>query len=379
MIYLYLLFYALILFYGAITLGVGPNEAKILFSSSNWLHFLELTLYSIYPKEWFIRVPVIVVTLINVWLYYLLSLKYLKNPQRAFLSASIFSLLPAVIGAGVIVNKAPFLVFLTLIFLFLYQEKPLLAYIFALAILFVDQAFAILFLSLSLYEFYKKEFKGAIYFFLLFLFSLLLFKLEVSGKPQNYFLDTFLIFTAIFSPLLFIYYFYVIYRIFVKEKKNLIWFISATSFLFALFLSFRQKIYLVDFAPFAVIGTVLMVKAFFATFAVRLKKFRKKLLAMFIIVMGTLLINDFILIFNRFLFNFLEPTEHFAYRYYLGKSLSNSLKELGVECVEVKSLSLELQLLFYGIKYCPKKLIFSPKGAFLIKFDGVELNRFDIN
>ncbi len=379
MIFLYLLFYAALLLYAAWSLPIGAVEAKILFLKSGWLHQLSFWLYSFYPSEIVVRLPQIVLSLVNIYLYYLLSLLYLKKPNQALFSAVLFSLLPAVIGAGVIVSEAPFVIFLTLLFLLLYFSYYPLAYPLALGMLFVDNAFSILFLALVLYTLYKRRFKELLFFLVLFLLSLMLYGFDVSGKPRTYFLDTFLLFSAIFSPLLFFYFFYVIYRILIKGSKDLVWFVSGVSFLFALALSFRQRIFLIDFAPFAVIGTLLMVKTFFHSLKVRLKRYRLKLWIAFWVVLASLVGSDLLLILHAPLFALFPSHTHFAYKNYFAKYLAKSLHQKKISCVDVSQPALQAQLRFYGIGMCPRALEFTPKGSYIISFRKRVLGRFNVS
>ncbi len=350
MIFAYLLLYACILVYGASKLGIGVQEATVVFAKHDWLHHLTFWLYNRYPSELVVRLPVILVTLFNIVLFWFVAKNYLKKPKDALLATLIFSLLPAVLGSGVVVSKAPFILFFILSFLLLYQkglDLPL-----AFILLFLDKAFAVLFVAVALYEIYAKKYKKAIVYGLFFALSLWLYGFEVGGRPKNYFLDTFAILSAIFSPLVFLYYFYSLYRVGLKEPKDIIWFVSATAFLFALILSFRQRIHIVDFAPFAVVGVVVMVRVFLRSFRVRLPKYRKKFQIAFWIVMLSLVLNDLALMFNGFLFDFLPPKSHFAYRYYLAKNLAKKLQDLKISCAYIKERSLARQLRFYHIGTC---------------------------
>ncbi len=367
MIFVYLLLYTLLLLYGASKFGIGVEEAKIIFTKQGWLHSLAFWLYERWPLELAVRLPVIVVTLLNITLFWLLAKRYLKKPQDALLAAVIFSLLPAVLGSGVVLSKAPFVLFITLLFLLSYQSW--FGQIVAIGVLFFDKAFAILFLGTALYELYAKRYKRAFFYALLFTLSLWLYGFDVGGRPRSYFLDTFATFSAIFSPLIFLYYFYSLYRVGVKEAKDIVWFVSATAFLFALILSFRQRIHIVDFAPFAVVGVVVMVWVFLHSLRVRLPKYRKKHLIAFWIIFGSLLINDLALVFNELLFSSFPPKRHFAYRYYLAKNLAKMLHTHNVHCANIKEHSLALQLRFYQIDECQIPRLLSKPAANTTKWE----------
>lgn len=358
MIYFYLILYATILLFGANELGIGPNEAKIIFTHP-WLSWLFTKLYSLQASELVVRLPVIFVSLVNVALFYRLSQNYLRQKDALF-STILFSLLPAVLGAAVIINKAPFIIFLTLIFLLFFSYENII-FIYAFFLIFVDKAFAILFLSVSLYFFYKKHMPKAWAYLGLFILSIYLYGFDIGGKPKSFFLDTFAVFSAIFSPLLFFYYFYAIYRVLVKERKDLLWFVSATPFLFALLLSFRQKIYLIDFAPFAVIGVIVMVKLFLHSYRVRLPKYRRKFRYALAIVLVMLLLNDMVLLMHGRLLTLLPTSANFVKNYYIGKLLASELLQRGITCIDAQN-ELALQLRFYGIENCKNYSLSKTKG-----------------
>ncbi len=377
MIFWYLLFYAFLLLYGAAKLGIGPDEAKILFASSGWLYRLAVSMYRLDASELVVRLPVVIVATLNVYLFYLLARRYLKKSYDAFFAAVLYSLLPAVLGAGVILNKAPFLIFFTALLLLL-SPLHILGMVLALCLLFLDKAFAILFLALGAYAIYKRRWKTAAFYLLLFVASLTIFGFDVGGKPKSYFLDTFAIFGAIFSPLLFLYFFYVIYRILVKERKDILWFVSAIAFLFALFLSFRQKILLLDFAPFAVFGVILMVRTFLHSVRSRLPRYRKRFYWVLLVVLFFMLLNDFALIFNDFFIG--RIPRHFAKQYYVGKLLAQKLRQKKIGCIESQERALALQLRFYGIGKCSLYRLNRKGGEVLnVKYNGKVFERYFVS
>ncbi len=357
MIFVYLAFYAAILILEANYLGIGAQEAKILFEGRGWLHEVVGFFYTLWPNELGVRTPVITVSLLNVVLFYFLAKIYLKRKTDVWLATVVFSLLPAVLGASIVINKASFIIFATLLFLLLFKKSEKAANLLLLLYLFWDKAFAILFLAIFFWALYEKR-KTALYYLFLFLLSWWIYGLQMGGKPQNHFLETFALFSAIFSPLVFLYFVYALYRTAIKGEKDILWFVSAVSFLFALLLSFRQHIHLVDFAPFVVVGVILMVKSFFQTYRVRLPKYRKKLLVAFWIVLASLILSDLMLIFNPLLFRFIPPKHHFAYKNFLAKSLAKTLEKLSIDCIHTPHKSLSLQLRFYKIKNCKKRELF---------------------
>ncbi len=367
MIVYYLLFYSLLLLYSASKLGIGPEEAKILYSSNGLLHFLSTSLLRLASNEVVVRIPTMILSLINLVLFYKLAQSYLRKKDDALLASILFSLLPAVIATSVIINKAPLIIFATLVYLLLRKQQEQYAHPLAILLLFVDKAFAVLFLSVALFYLYYHKKRRALFYFFLFAVSLMIYGFDIGGKPKNYFLDTIAVLSAIFSPLMFLYFFYTIYRILIKEQKDILWFIAGTSFLFALFLSFRQKIHLEDFAPFMVLGVILMVRTFFSSYRVRLEKYRKKLKISFAVVVGVMILNDIVLIDNSLLFATTSPKKHFAYYYYMPKLLAKALQKEGIKCIDANSPTLQLQLQFYGIGFCSTHKLFDKPNGFPVK------------
>ena len=186
---------------------------------------------------------------------------------------------------------------------------------------------------------------------ILFLLTLYFFGFETNGRPSGHFIDTFGIFAAVFSPFVFIFFVYTIYRIWVKEKKDLLWFIAICSFCFCMIVSVRQRLELEQFLPFCVIATPLMVRVFFNSYRVRLPKFRKGHKICTSLVILFLIFNWSAIIFNQVFYLFLsDPTKHLTYKFDVAKELADKLKEAGVQDIATEDTRLALRLKFYGIK-----------------------------
>jgi len=184
----------------------------------------------------------------------------------------------------------------------------------------------------------------------LFGISMQMYGFEIGGHPRGYFLDTFAIYASIFSPILFLYFFYTIYRVAIKEEKDLYWYIASTSLGLSLVFSLRQKIDIEDFAPFVVIAIPLMVKIFLHSFRVRLKIFRKNHYRFAKVMLSVLMINVVILLFNKPLYFILNnPEKHFAYKFHIVADLAKKLKQNNINNILCNNTTLQKQLKFYGI------------------------------
>jgi len=177
-----------------------------------------------------------------------------------------------------------------------------------------------------------------------------LYGFQVDGKPKGYFLDTCAIYATIFSPVLFIYFFYSMYRVGIKWERNLLWYIAITALGLSLLFSLRQKVAINDFAPFVVIAIPIMVKLFIHSLRVRLKEFRTIHYIMLRITLGVLILSFLLFIFNKSFYLFLNnPSSHAINKHYVVKELAEELKKLNIQGVTTPNNKLALRLRFYGI------------------------------
>lgn len=140
------------------------------------------------------------------------------------------------------------------------------------------------------------------------------------------------------------------YRSWIKDERTLIWYISITALLLSLLFSFRQRIYIEDFAPYVVISLPYMLKTFFHSYRVRLKEFRTKynILAFLIVLM--LSINVILTFVNKPLYLVLpNANKHFVYQYHFIKELVEELSSRGITSITTDDYELALRLKFYHI------------------------------
>jgi hypothetical protein len=170
------------------------------------------------------------------------------------------------------------------------------------------------------------------------------------GKPRGFLVDTFAIYATVFSPFLFFYFIYSIYRAGIKNERTLTWYISVTALFVSLIFSFRQRVYIEDYAPYIVISLPYMLKMFFHAYRVRLKEFRRNynILAGLVIIMLT--INVILTFVNKPLYLILpNPSKHFVHQYHFVKELAEELKNRGINSITTDNEELALRLKFYNI------------------------------
>jgi len=343
----------LFLLFGVHTLSISYKEALIYFEGQDFLHYLvQFSTQLFGQNDYALRAPFIVLHLLSILLMYQISKFYLTREEDRLLSVLVFVLLPGVVSSALLVNSASVVIFFTLLFIYLFLRKKKIGYSLLLVLpVFVDNSFVVLYLALVAYGFFVKNRYLLILSSLLFLLSLYMYGFTMDGKPRGYFLDALGAYSLIFSPLLFLYFFYTVYRIWVREKKSILWFIAFTALVVSILVSFRQRIIIEDFAPFVVVAIPLMVQVFVKSYRTRLPELRTMHRVLFVIIFSFLILNFFATYFNQIFYRFLErPQEHFAYKYHVAYGLAKKLKEKRIYQVQCSDKTMQLRLQFYKIE-----------------------------
>ncbi|MGB5793963.1 glycosyltransferase family 39 protein [Poseidonibacter sp.] len=342
----------IVLLFVANSLSISYKEALNVFENTSILTYITKTSIFIFGQnDIALRLPFIILYVLSSILMYKMTEGYFKYEKDRLISIILFMLLPGVLSASLLVNSAIIVTFCTLLYLYIYYVKKNHSYILLGLFLFIDNSFAILFLALAFYAYREKEKKLLQITSLLFIASMFIYGFSTDGKPKGFLVDTFGTYASIFSPLLFIYFFYTIYRVGTKEKPSLVWYISTTALLLSLLFSFRQRIYIEDFAPYVVIFLPYMIKGFFHSYRVRLKEFRKNYNIVVFLVVIMLALNVLLTIVNKPLYVYLaNPKKHFVYKYHFAKEIANELKSKNINNIFSEDDELILRLKFYGIE-----------------------------
>lgn len=355
----------ILLSYGTQTLSISYDEADIFFNATSFAHYLAYYSTEFFGRSDFtLRLPFILLHLASVVLLYKIGKLFLKKHFDRVFSVAIYALLPGVNSVALLVNNGVVVIFITLLFTYLYLlEYKIASHIILILSLFVDNSFTIFYSALFIYALANKKIDLLLLTSILVTAGLYLYGFDTGGKPKGYFVDTLGVYAAVFSPFLFLYFIYAMYRILIKEEKNLLWYISFFSLIVSLLLSMRQKLLLEDFAPFVVLAIPLMVKVFFNSYRVRLPAFRKLHKATFTVVIVSLVLNTATSYLHQPLYAFMdEPNKHFAIKFHVAKELANNLKAKGINQVMLKNDKMALRLQFYGINQGNKyKLLSYPE------------------
>jgi 4-amino-4-deoxy-L-arabinose transferase-like glycosyltransferase len=339
------------LLYGVSNLSISYHEAEIFYDKRDFVHFLAQFSTSLFGQnDLALRLPFMIFHLLSIVLMYKISAFYLKREMDRIVSVLIFTMLPGVTSAAILVNSATVSIFFTLLFLYLFLNKRENLYAMLLPLLvFVDDSFLTLFLALFVYGFFKKEYFIMALSFMLVLVSLYIYGFDMTNDPKVYFFNTFAVYAVILSPFLFLYFFYALYRVLIKEEKSVIWYISFVALVFSIILSTRKMILIEDFAPFVVIATPLMYAMFIKSYRIRLPELRSVHRFFFGFVLVSLVLIFFLTHLNKYLYNYMDnPTKHFAYKYHVAKELAFELKKYGIDKI-ITDYRMQKRLRFYGI------------------------------
>ena len=347
---------AFILFFQTSELSISSFEANILYGEASLLQIIiKTSLYIFGNNDFALRLPMIVFHFLSVFLLYFISFKYLKHEKDRLWLLLVFILLPGIVSSALQVNMAGILIFALFLFVYIYEKfglKPI--YIFMVGYSFIDGSFLYLALSMIFFSYHIKDKILFIVSLFSMVISLYIYGINAHGLPSGHLLDAFGVYFAIFSPIVFIYIFYILYKKFYTKDIDILWFMSFIPLVFSLLLSLRQRVELDEFAPYIMLALPLSAKVFSEAYRVRLKIFRKNYKLIFVISLVFLFFNYFVVVFNKELYKVIQhPKKHFAYKMYIAKELAQRLKELNIDCIDTYD-SLSNRLDFYGIKKCNK-------------------------
>ncbi len=353
--YAFCVVYATALIYLAMTLPIGTHEALVFYTDKGILR--ELTHFA---EGWFgngldFRLPFVVFGLLNLSLFFMMSKQYFDKIEDSFLATTIFALLPGIITSAILVNIAVLVITLVMAFLIFYAKKLVwLQAGVAILLLYLHDASIIFFISLAIFSAFKRDRLLFAISAMLIAISFVYFNdLTVGGHPEGKFLELFALYAALFSPLVFIYFFYALYRIWLREKKDILWYIAFSSFVLSILLSLRQQVIMTDFAPYVIVAVVLMVLTYQRTVNVRLPQFQKNYRLAYRIVIASLVFSALIIVFQKPLFLLYDDkTKHFTYPFYEPYWQVMELREIGQKCYTAKNAKVQFQLKYHGIEAC---------------------------
>ncbi|TQV63752.1 MAG: hypothetical protein FNT15_02770 [Sulfurovum sp.] len=346
--------YIVAIFFTASQLPIGGHEAEIFFKDSGLLGILSHLFEGFFHNGLDFRLPFVLFGFSTLYLFFILSSFYFDSIEERLTSVSIFALLAGVITSSILVNISPLVMSLVLLFVIGYKRNNLwLQYSSMLLILFVHDASIIFFLAVMIAGVFKKN-KELFFVALLggIVTALYLNGLDVGDKPKGKILELLGLYIAVFSPFVFIYFVFSIYHIGIKKRQDILWFICSVAFIFSILLSIRQKIIMTDFAPYVVVGVMIMLKDYYDMVYVRLHIFRKPYIIGYSVVIATLILSSLVIFLHRPIFFLLsDKSKHFAYPFYKPYWIAQKVPK----CYTTDKSKEKYQLKYYGIKSCKDK------------------------
>jgi len=346
------------LFFQSSEISISYRETIILYGDISPLQILiKISMYIFGHNDFALRLPMILTHLLSAVLLFNISKDYLNAKNNLWLLV-IFILLPGVLSSALLLDEAGLIIFGLLLFIWMYtNDYKVSYYLLLVSFIFLDNIFIYLFLSLNIYAWYKQNKELFVTTSISFVLSIFSFGLDIHGQPTGHFLDALGLYAAIFSPIIFLYIVFVIYRRYLSKDMDIIWFVTAIPFVISLILSFRQVISIEHFAPYLIVSLPLAAQTFVSSYRVRLKIFRQRYKLMFVLSFIFLVINSLGVLFNKDLYRFLNhPAKHFVYKFHIAKELSDVLKQKSINCVTT-DFKMQQRLKFYGVTKCDNNLL----------------------
>lgn len=350
---------AVILFLETSNISISYDESLILYGSPSVLQYVTKASLALFGhNDYGLRFGMLLLHLTSVVLMYLISRRYIKQERNRLWLVLVFVLLPGVVSSAVIINSAGFVLFGLLLYIYIAQKSSLQVQLALLTLYsFLDFGFSYLFLGLAIYYAVNKQRAIGIYLIALYILSGSLYGFDMIGTPKGHFLDTIGVYSAVFTPIIFIYLFYALYRRYLTSKIDKLWYIASTALILSLLLSFRQRIEIEYFAPYLIVALPLAAQSFISSYNVRLKQFRTKYKLVFVLSFVFLIFNTFIVFFNKELYLIIKnPKQHFAYDMYIAKDLAKELQSKHISCV-VTDKKMQSRLKFYDVSKCDNNVL----------------------
>ncbi len=340
------------------TTPLSPSEAKIFYSKPDTpANLIAHLFYNFIPEVLALRILSFIFGIINIYLFFQIAKEYFPKESDARAATFLFMLTPGVLVSNIILNEAIVPTTMTLLFLIAYKRGLIFLEIFALGILFwSDTATFALYFALALYGYFKGD-KTLFYLGVIFTVLALAFgEYSFVGKPKGHLPELLAIYAGLFSPLLFIYYFYALYRTALEGERDIFWYISFIPLLISILLSIRQQILIVDFAPYLLAGLLIPVKVYFRSLRVRLRRFQGKYILAAQVVIFVMIFSALILIFHKPIYKILgSPKKFFTSELYEPYKIAQKLKQENKTCYDFNLRGRYKRVLkFYGFKECKK-------------------------
>ncbi|KIM07194.1 MAG: hypothetical protein KU38_10695 [Sulfurovum sp. FS08-3] len=344
--------------YMAMTIPISPHEAESLYLKKSIDTFLMNLCYPYLEGFIAFRLPYYLFGVLNLFLFWELSRYYYKTSQERYIATTLFILLPGIVTSMILVNISVVVIAWVLIFLNAYHKNwSIVQSIALIVLLFVHDSAIVFFISLAIYGYFRDKKYLLVVALLLVMMALWMGEyLEIGGLPRGHFATIFGLYIAIFSPFVFVYFCYTLYRLYHEKKHDIVWYIASMGLLFSFLLSIRQQVIVTEFSPYILIGSIFLYRVYSESLKVRLKIYQTTYKKVFLFTLTTLLLGTMSIFLHRPLFwLFEDKSRHFAYAIYEPYWLAQALKAQNIHCYDTKFIKKAAQLQYYEIPPCASR------------------------
>jgi len=352
---IFLLLYALALIVVATTTPISPSEAYLFFQGEATPTVLLMHWGSfVVANELGMRLFFLLLGFANAYLFYRLAEDFFTKTEERFLALDFYLMLPGVIVSTVLANDAVIIAFLVLLFLYLHVHgKSIFSLLPLFLLAFVHWSALYFYLILALYGLFQKKREifwsaiAAIVFYMMFGVAI------PEPRSGNHFFEMLGVYATIFSPLLFVYLFYALYRTLLRGDRGLLWYISFGTLVISLVLSLQERIKITDFSAYLMPGIIVAIHSYLGSLKVRLKCFQKGYRIFFAIIVSSLVLSSMAILLHQPIYRILGskyyPVVASVYEPY---DRALKLKANGKKCVEESRQKVLDQMRYYGLNTC---------------------------
>ncbi len=348
----FLYFYIFICGYLIIFTPITTSESNLIYSNNVTISSLIANLILKFNHTIILpRFIFFIISIVNVWFLYIYSKYIFTKRSDSYLTILVYLLIPGVFVSNIVINWATIPIFLSLLFVISTIKGSRVGQVISLVLLFFTHtAFFVFYIAIFLYSYKRRIVWLMILSLILFILSTYFQIYDLSGVPKGHLLQLLGIYAVTLSPFFFLALIYSLYRLSIDKQRDILWYISTTSFIISLLLSIRQKILVIDFTPYIVIATPLSIKVFKNSLAIRLREFRGKYHLLCKIVILVLLLETSIIALNYPIYRYFGKKIYFIDSTIY--DVAKIAKKSGKKCINnIKNYNKNLYK-FYNIYKC---------------------------
>ncbi len=355
-IILFIIFYFFLVSFLIYFTPLSYSEANILYSNDITIEsIIAKFIYKLTNNIIYIRFIFFLASIISLYIFSKIIKKYFITWDKYYnLSLFVYIFVPGIFLSFILINYATFPILLTLLLIYAYEKDIKILIITSLVLLlFTHSAQFVIYIALIITSFKDKRIWVLVLSLVLLIISSFISSYSIGGVPRGHLLQLFGIYSAIFSPLLFLFIIYTVYKMAIQKDRDLLMNIIISSFLLSIILSIRQQIKITDFSVFLVIAIPLSILIFKNGIEVRLKEFRRTYYLVCNIILINILIETIAITIHYPLYKYFSKKVWLIdYNIYKIQENAKKLEKNSKECKKVISKREENLYKYYGILKC---------------------------